>query len=135
MSEPLARANKPSCSCRAEAVDRARRRIMVSWFQGGLKSIKRELIVRVSGGFAVCIDHKDHIRWRAARYRRSARNVRSSTNSAGNPDDTGRGLTDEAPRRPITLPRVQFLERPDPDRAREPRRDIEESADPSTETA
>ena len=46
-----------------------------------------------------------------------------------------RGLTDEAPRRPITPPRVEFLERPDPDSAGRPRRDIEESADPSTDSA
>ena len=71
----------------------------------------------------------------AAHCRRSVRNVRPSTSRAGNPDDPGRGLTDEAPRRPITLPRVRFLERPDPDRAGEPRRDIEESADPSTDSA
>jgi hypothetical protein len=63
------------------------------------------------------------------------RNVRPSTSRAGNPDDPGRRLTDEAPRRPITLPRVRFLERPDPDRAGEPRRDIEDSTDPSTDGA
>jgi hypothetical protein len=71
----------------------------------------------------------------AAHRRRSVRNVRPSTSSAGNPDDPGRGLTDEAPRRPITLHRVRFLERPDPDRAGEPRRDIEDSIDPSTDSA
>ena len=67
--------------------------------------------------------------------RRSVRNVRPSTSRAGNPDDPARGLTDEAPRRPITLPRVRFLERLDPDRAGEPRRDIEDSTDPSTDSA
>src|SRR5215469_894860 len=46
---------------------------------------------------------------RAGHYRRSVRNVRPSTSRAGNPDDSGRGLTDETPRRPITLPRVRFL--------------------------
>ena len=63
----------------------------------------------------------------AAHRRGSVRNVRPSTGRAGNPDDPGRGLTDEAPRRPITLPRVQFLERPGPDHAGEARRHIEES--------
>ena len=71
----------------------------------------------------------------AGHYRRSVRNVRPSTSKAGNPDDPGRGLTDEAPWRPITLPRVQFLERPDPDSAGGPRRDIEESTDLSTDSA
>jgi hypothetical protein len=71
----------------------------------------------------------------AAHCRRSVRKVRPSTIRAGNPDDPGRGPTDEAPRRLIALPRVRFLERPDPDRAGEPRRDIEDSTDPSTESA
>jgi hypothetical protein len=68
----------------------------------------------------------------AAHCRRSVRNVRPSTSGAGNHDDP---LTDEAPRRPITLPRVRFLERPDPDRAGEPGRDIEDSTDPATDGA
>ena len=71
----------------------------------------------------------------AAHRRRSVRNVRPSTSRAGNPDDPARGLTDEAPRRPITLPRVRFLERLDPDRVGEPRRDIEDSTDPSADSA
>jgi len=71
----------------------------------------------------------------ATQYRHPVRNVRPSISRAGNPADPGRGLTDEAPRRPITLPHVQFLERPDPDSAGGPRRDIEESTDPSTDSA
>jgi hypothetical protein len=71
----------------------------------------------------------------AAHRRRSVRNVRPSTSRAGNPDDPGRELTDEAPRRPITLPRVRFLERLDPNRAGEPRRDIKDSTDSSTDSS
>jgi len=47
-----------------------------------------------------------------AHYRRTVRNVRPPRMTLVGADDPDRGRTDEAPRRSITLPRVQFLERP-----------------------
>jgi hypothetical protein len=67
-----------------------------------------------------------------ARYRRTVRNVRPPQMTLVGADDPDRGRTDEAPRRSITLPRVQFLERPDPDSAaKPPPHVIEEAIDPS----
>jgi hypothetical protein len=51
----------------------------------------------------------------AAHYRRSVRNVRPLQGRSARPDAPDRRMTDETPRRPVTLPRVLFLERPDPD--------------------
>jgi hypothetical protein len=53
----------------------------------------------------------------AAHYRRSVRNVGL------------RGMTDKAPRRPVTLPRILFLERPDPYSMVRPRQRIIEGTD------
>ena len=55
----------------------------------------------------------------SARYRRRAvRNVRLPEERSERSDDPDHGSVDETSRRPITLPRVQFLERPDPDNVR-----------------
>jgi hypothetical protein len=71
-----------------------------------------------------------------AHYRRTVRNVRPPRMTLVGADDPDRGRTDEAPRRSITLPRVQFLERPDPDSAAKPRLHvIEEAIDPSAGTS
>jgi hypothetical protein len=52
---------------------------------------------------------------KGAAHRRSVRNVRPPQRTSAHPDAPDRGMTDEALRRPVTLPRVLFLERPDPD--------------------